>query len=303
MIENSPLVSVVVITYNSEKYILETLESVKDQTYDKIELIISDDGSSDNTVNICENWLNNNNEKFIRTEIISVEKNTGIPSNCNRGIASASGYWIKIIAGDDALIAEGISEFVRVEKSESHIFQTVCEIYKDVFSEKRLLGKSGSSSTIGFFSLDSNYQYRLLKYWNYLSAPTVFFKGEIFDSLAFDAEFQKIEDYPFWILATKNGFRIGYADVVTVKYRIHSDSVQNHDNVNSYRYKKSKFELTNAIRRKYYKNTFFVRLYFLIIVNLSDTFQLKKLVDKLNISFRFFATFTFSLVNKITKTS
>lgn len=53
----NPLVSVIVITYNSSKYVLETLNSVAAQTYDNIELIISDDCSVDNTVEICRNWL------------------------------------------------------------------------------------------------------------------------------------------------------------------------------------------------------------------------------------------------------
>ncbi|MDR0890977.1 MAG: glycosyltransferase [Endomicrobium sp.] len=54
--ENNPLVSVCVITYNSSKYVLETLESIKTQTYQNIELIVSDDCSTDDTVEVCENY-------------------------------------------------------------------------------------------------------------------------------------------------------------------------------------------------------------------------------------------------------
>lgn len=303
MAEPNPLVSIIVITYNSSKYVLETLESAKAQTYQNIELIISDDGSKDNTVEICKNWLIENKERFVSTELLTVEQNTGIPANCNRGVKVAKGEWVKFIAGDDALTTDGVSEFISIEKSESHLFETVCGIYKNVFSEKQLLGKSGSFSTKSFFSLSSNYQYKLLKYWNFLSAPTVFFKSEIFDSIAFDEDFKKIEDYPFWIIATKNGYKIGFADVVTVKYRIHSDSIQNHDNVNSYLNKKNKLELTNVIRKKYYKNIVFVRLYDLIILYLSANTKLKKLIYQVNISFRFIATYTFSLLNKLSKIS
>ncbi len=298
-----PLVSVIVITYNSSRYVLETLESSKAQSYQNIELIISDDGSQDDTVRLCQNWLAKNKDRFVHSEIITVKKNTGIPANCNRGVKTSRGEWIKLIAGDDVLTTDGIREFISIEKSESHLFQTVCEIYKDVFLDKHLWGKSGSFSTKSFFSLSSNYQYKLLKYWNFLSAPTVFFKSEIFDSIAFDEDFKKIEDYPFWIIATKNGYKIGFADVVTVKYRIHSDSIQNHDNVNSYLNKKNKLELTNAIRKKYYKNIVFVRLYDLIILYLSANTKLKKLIYQVNISFRFFATYTFSLLNKLSKIS
>jgi alpha-1,3-rhamnosyltransferase len=51
------LVSIVIITYNSAKYVLETLESVKAQTYEKIELVISDDCSTDDTVEVCRDGL------------------------------------------------------------------------------------------------------------------------------------------------------------------------------------------------------------------------------------------------------
>ena len=65
-----PLVSVAVIAYNSEKYILETLDSVKEQTYDNIELVISDDCSTDNTVKICRHWASQNAQRFSNIQII-----------------------------------------------------------------------------------------------------------------------------------------------------------------------------------------------------------------------------------------
>lgn len=55
-----PLVSVSVITYNSAKTVLETLESIKAQTYQNLELIVSDDCSTDNTVELCRNWIEQN---------------------------------------------------------------------------------------------------------------------------------------------------------------------------------------------------------------------------------------------------
>ena len=52
-----PVVSVVIITYNSSNTIIETLESIKSQTYNNIELVISDDNSSDNTLSVCYEWI------------------------------------------------------------------------------------------------------------------------------------------------------------------------------------------------------------------------------------------------------
>ena len=68
----SPLVSVIVITYNSSKFVLETLESIYNQTYSNIELIISDDCSSDETINICQNWLYKNKNRFKNIELIDI---------------------------------------------------------------------------------------------------------------------------------------------------------------------------------------------------------------------------------------
>ena len=84
MSKEQPLVSVPVVTYNSANTILETLESIKAQTYPNIELIISDDCSTDNTIELCLEWLELYKERFTRTEVLTVEKNTGVSANVNR---------------------------------------------------------------------------------------------------------------------------------------------------------------------------------------------------------------------------
>ncbi len=104
-----PLISIVVVTYNSAKYVLETLESAKSQTYQNIELIVTDDYSTDDTVAICQKWLNKNKARFVRSQLVTSEKNTGIPANLNRGIKASKGEFIKPIAGDDTMEKQYIS--------------------------------------------------------------------------------------------------------------------------------------------------------------------------------------------------
>jgi len=72
------LVSLVVVTYNSACFVAEALESVRVQTWNEIELIITDDNSSDDTVEVCRQWLNANSSRFIRTELLTSEVNTGV---------------------------------------------------------------------------------------------------------------------------------------------------------------------------------------------------------------------------------
>ena len=65
------LVSVLVISYNSERYIIETLDSIKNQTYERIQLVLSDDGSRDQTMKIAEEWIQKNGKRFesVKTHI------------------------------------------------------------------------------------------------------------------------------------------------------------------------------------------------------------------------------------------
>ena len=73
-----PIVTVIVYSYNSSQYIFETLESIRNQTYPSLMLIISDDCSTDNTVEICKKWIDKNESRFIKTKLLTYEKNTGI---------------------------------------------------------------------------------------------------------------------------------------------------------------------------------------------------------------------------------
>ena len=107
-----PLVSVRVVTYNSSKTVEETLDSIYNQTYSNIELIISDDCSKDNTVAICRNWIELHKERFVRTEMITVDKNTGVTGNVNRSEEACKGVWVKGIAGDDVLMPNCIQIYM-----------------------------------------------------------------------------------------------------------------------------------------------------------------------------------------------
>lgn len=91
------LISVVIPTYNSGKYIEETLNSVYDQTYKNFEIIIIDDGSEDNTIEILERHVCQNN-KLKYFQII----HSGIPSKPrNFGISKANGEFIAFLDSDD----------------------------------------------------------------------------------------------------------------------------------------------------------------------------------------------------------
>ena len=224
---SKPLVSIIVITYNSSKYVLETLESAKAQTYQNIELIVSDDGSKDDTLEICKNWLAQNKERFVSTELITVEENTGIPANCNRGVKASKGEWVKLIAGDDILLNGNIENNLTHALQTGYLFVISDMIY---FNENKseLAGYGSKNEIINFFSRVSACE-KLKSYRRnsvFLNSPTYFYHRSVYNkNKGYDEDFMLLEDNPFIINTLQNKINISFLPKKTVKYRINLTSV------------------------------------------------------------------------------
>ena len=103
--DKNVLVSVGVASYNNSSYILETLNSIKEQTHSNIELIIVDDCSTDNSTTLIENWIRHYE---IKCEFIKNSTNLGVSQVCNRILYSATGKYLSIIASDDVMVPDKI---------------------------------------------------------------------------------------------------------------------------------------------------------------------------------------------------
>ena len=227
--ENNPLVSIVIITYNSAKYVLETLESVKAQTYENIELIVSDDGSvKDDTVAVVSKWIGENKECFkIPPILITVEKNTGTVKNLNRGVKASHGEWIKSLAGDDKLKPNCIEEFVKYVQSNPLCQFCCCDL--DLFSEE---GKVSSDLIMWynyFFNcVKESYKdkcRRIISEYT-IPGPSWFYSRKLYDEIGgFDEAYILMEEWPFAYKALKAGYDICPVDQKLVDYRFSETSV------------------------------------------------------------------------------
>ena len=227
--DDTLLVTICVLTYNSSQYVLDTLNSIREQTYQNIEIIICDDASNDTTISICEEWIRKHGRRFVKTQIITVNQNTGIPSNCNRGLEKSTGEWIKYIAGDDCLYPNAIYEYINcIEEnpSELAIYANASVYYKD-FKEENF-SRLANIYPKAFKSKMSTawIQYNLLSLECIIYAPTVFLNKKLLLYLGgFDENIKLCEDWPMWLNMTYHGYRFHYMDVVTTKYRVHEKSV------------------------------------------------------------------------------
>lgn len=220
MIKENPLISIMVIAYNSSKTVIETLNSAKEQSYNNIELIISDDCSSDNTVELCNDWLKENSTRFNRTVLITSHINTGVPANLNRAISECKGEWIKGIAADDILLINCIEDNVNYVLKNSTIKILFSNLIK--FDEKKSKKNSLNYSMKMLFQKTTEEQFLqiITKGIDQNLSPTIFILTSLIKENPYDERFKYQEDYPKILDLTHKGFRLFYMDKVTVKYRI-----------------------------------------------------------------------------------
>lgn len=230
----STLVSVIVATYNSSKFIEETLESISAQSWQKIELIITDDCSSDKTVSICKEWMKENSQRFLDAIIIESDTNTGVSGNVNRGLQVAKGSWIKFLGADDTLLPNCITdnvEFVNKNKDVRVLFSKVNKYNETFHSENFIMtapGIIGDNSIVSpKQSAEKQYQ-MLLRNDSIHFTPSVFLHRETLLSVGgFDERFRLLEDYPLWLNLTKSGHKLYFMDKTTVNYRTHAQAINN----------------------------------------------------------------------------
>lgn len=219
-----PLVTVVVITYNSAKFVLETLNSIRSQTYAPLELVITDDCSKDATVDICRKWIADNNSRFSRAELITVGKNTGISANCNRGLDAAGGEWVKIIAGDDILEDDCVAENIRFVLSDPDIQCVSCQI--TVFSDD-VCKCNQVDLRDDLFELPQKKQLRyLLTKGNFIVGASVFFNAQLVREMGgCNERYPMLDDYPLIIKIYQAGKRFYLLKKPLVRYRVHGCNV------------------------------------------------------------------------------
>lgn len=253
---NNPLVSVVVITYNSAEFVIETLNSIKNQNYPNIELIISDDCSKDNTIEICCDWIRKNNQRFYRTEIITVPVNTGTTANNNRALKAIKAKWIKFVAGDDALSHTCIRnnmDFIKKNPT-ARIIISQYKIFNSSFNDANIIGIRPTKDMIGFFTLGAKDQLKIMRFKaEHIILGMFIEKSALIEINGFDERFKLLEDLPLFINLLSAGNKLYFLPEITTYYRRNLNTVSNQK---TQTYKLLLNELLNVyrlLRRPYLK--------------------------------------------------
>ncbi|MDB5193817.1 MAG: glycosyltransferase [Segetibacter sp.] len=213
-INNQPLVSIGVLSYNYAAYVLQTLNSIFLQTYPHIELFIVDDYSTDNSVELISDWIA---EKNVDCTFITHPKNLGRNTAINTIIEKSSGKYLALFASDDVMNPRRIEEQVKA-------LQQATEDYVVSYSDAELINEEGVER--GLYSqknmcpfLDGNVFPEFYYGRFFMAAPTLLFRRNVFDKVGTYDSRLWAEDYDMWMRILP-WHKVKYCKYVGVKYRV-----------------------------------------------------------------------------------
>lgn len=220
------LISVLVITYNSSKTVIETLDSIKSQTYKALELIVCDDHSMDDTITVVKQWLGKNSKRFAKVRVLKGKRNHGVVKNCNIGINQIQGKYVQLIAGDDILLEEAIEKKYKFAENNhlNVVYSKVEPFGLDISRVKTIQRAYERSYKIIKQGWKAQYDNIILN--NFIPATGGdFYLSSYIKEIGFDTRYSMMEDYPFIYQYIVKGNEVILLDEVLTRYRISDTSV------------------------------------------------------------------------------
>ena len=216
-----PLVSMIVLSYNQSRFVSETLESVKAQTYKATQLIIVDDCSSDDSVATIDRWLKKNG---IHCEFIRHQKNLGICKSLNNAMAVATGKYISMVASDDVWLPDKIARQVAIMEAET---DQVGVLYSDAFQideSGNLLAEMFIAAHRKLPEMPQGQILNTLLEGNFIPGMTTLIRRSCYDKVGLYDEHLPWEDWDMWLRIARH-YLFLYSSTPSAKYRYHEKSL------------------------------------------------------------------------------
>ena len=222
--QDHPLVTIICLCYNHNDYVLESLLSVKNQSYNNIELIIVDDCSSDASQLIIKKWILN----YPEIQFIANKKNVGSTKSFNSALKIAKGDYIIDLAADDILLPNCVSDQVNAFKKST--YKNLGIVYGNV----ELIAKNGNHESY-YFAVNADKKViqkretgdvylSIISGGNSICSVSSMIKKEVFDTLNGYDEQLVYEDLDLWIRASRN-YEIDFVDAILIQKRVLNNSL------------------------------------------------------------------------------
>ena len=241
------LISIIVPVYNVEKYLRKCIESIINQTYENLEIILIDDGSTDGSSKICDEFLKKDNRI-----IVEHTSNKGVSSARNRGIEIAKGNWIAFVDSDDWIEPQFCEDLYKNALLDNNI-GLVCSGYKRVYKDKEEIINCTKEKII------YNARQFLIKLLNvqngYGFCHMKLIKKSCIGNLRFNRDVTVGEDALFNMQITKNIKKVMILGEPLYNYRFNESSVvRKYDNNYANKYLYAMEETKNYLNTEYKKD-------------------------------------------------
>lgn len=217
-------VTVLVLCYNSRKTVIETLNSVKKQTYKQIHLIVSDDCSTDDTFVLVKKWVSHNNDKFLSAKAFRTRQNLGVSRHMNACLNLIPTDWFKGLAADDVLLPDCIEKYV--DYIQNHECRGIVYANHLCFNEENgkrnyFIDYEEQLYQKNFGKQSANNQRKMIAKREVLCSPTCFTnKNDVILAGGYDLRIKNIEDWPIKMRLLDHGFKMHQMSGYTVLYRV-----------------------------------------------------------------------------------
>jgi glycosyltransferase involved in cell wall biosynthesis len=230
------LVSVIMSTYNEkELYIREAIESILNQTYSNLEIIIVLDNPNNYKLKeiVNEYWQNDH-----RIIIIENERNLGLANSLNKALEASKGEYIVRMDADD------IAEIDRIKKELDYLIENNYDLIGSKFKK---IGENGQTlQSVSNTSTNKKIIYKKLMYADCVAHPTWLVKNSVYNDLKGYRNISTCEDYDFLLRARKKGYSIGNCQAITLSYRINNKGISRSNEL-------KQFLTTIFLQKKYIK--------------------------------------------------
>lgn len=226
MKDTSPMVSVLILTYNQKDWIRQTIESILSQktTYE-YEIIIGEDYSTDGTYEICKEYV----YKYPNVRFAHQTQNLGVAGNFANCIKHSKGKYIMVCAGDDFWHNTNKIQ-IQVDYMESHPECVICHTDLNVFNVNSGILIENRNQSKGIVPPEGRIQDKILSGKEHISAVTMCLRKEIVDKYVPLEKYTELkfprEDWPTLIIMSAYG-DINYIPISTATYRTGHESITN----------------------------------------------------------------------------
>ncbi|MEQ1668018.1 MAG: glycosyltransferase [Sulfuriferula sp.] len=212
-----PLISVAIPAYNHARYIEFCLQSVVDQTYPNIELVIIDDGSTDDTATKITSFLNKHPDRFTNV-IFETQNNQGVSATSNKAIGLCNGEWVHLLGSDDLMHPNKISHQFAAITAWADPNLALVYADADYIDENNVTIPKSQKNRPKAGVISSAYLQLFLQ--NPITNPTIAIKREAFLAIGGFDETLKLEDWDCWLRLSVN-YSIARLPEVLASYRYH----------------------------------------------------------------------------------